>query len=61
MSERAFLVIQAAASAIFREIILCTSVEITFSHRRSPWYAMDRGKRQYTFLQQHEQTRVSRY
>jgi hypothetical protein len=53
MSERAFLVIQAAASAIFREIFLCTSVEITFSHRRSPWYAMDRGKRQYTFWQQH--------
>jgi hypothetical protein len=49
MSERAFLLIQAAASAIFREIFLCTSVEITFRHHRSPWYAMDRGKRQYTF------------
>jgi hypothetical protein len=53
MSEREFLVIQAAASAIFREIFLCTSVGITFSDCRSPWHAMDRGKRQYTFWQQH--------
>ncbi len=59
MSEHAFLVIQDAASAILRKIFLCTSVGITFSHRRSPWYAMDRGKRQYTFWHQHERTRVS--
>ena len=36
-------------------------VEITFSHRRSPWCAMDRGKRLYTCLHKHERTRVSGY
>ena len=43
MSERASLVIKAAASAILRETFLCTSVEIFFGHCSSPWYAMDRS------------------
>jgi hypothetical protein len=37
------------------------SVAITSSHRRSPWYAMDRGKRLYTFWHKHERTRVFHY
>jgi hypothetical protein len=61
MSERASLVIKAAASAILPETFLCTSVEIFFGNWSSPWYAMDRGKRLYTFLHKHERTRVSRY
>jgi hypothetical protein len=61
MSQRASLVIKAAASAILPETFLCTSVEIFFGHCSSPWYAMDRGKRLYTFLHKHERTRVSRY
>ena len=46
MSERASLVIKAAASAILRETFLCTSVEIFFGHCSSPWYAMDRSSKQ---------------
>ncbi len=44
MSDRASLVIKAAASAILREleIFLCTSVEITFSH----WFALVRDGQQ---------------
>ena len=46
MSERASLVIKAAASAILPETFLCTSVEIFFGHCSSPWYAMDRSSKQ---------------
>ena len=46
MSERASLVIKAAASAILQETFLNTSVEIFFGHCRSPWYAMDRSSKQ---------------
>ena len=46
LSERASLVIKAAASAILGEPFLCTSMAITYRHCRSPWYAMDRSSKQ---------------